>query len=270
MSSPAALRHLHLLADGVLPLHVPAGGAAAADTALQMATFKRTSVPSARSVASVSKDAATPLGAVWGLDFLPHMPPDIHGFRSGAIFVEKQSRYVKVFLVKEKTTEAVVNVLKVFEAEVRREHPGLGGITIHGDSDPAWTVSGRGDDSLPHALAAWNNSLPIALTFRRSAANTQAQNPAENAQGRIRWCTNANLYRGKVALSPERNDMRRRHRNDYASTSTQNSLCGAVSAAVRADGGEVAQRCWAGLVEPFNKLLHLAQRFEPSRTPPGF
>ena len=99
-----------------------------------------------------------------------------------------------------KATAAVTHALDKWLAMLSRVFPGHGAVEIWADSDPAWTVSDRGDDVLPVLLDSWLQQLPSPLHIRRSPADTHWQNPAENAIKRVMHCATANLFRANMAL----------------------------------------------------------------------
>ena len=75
------------------------------------------------------------------------------------------------------------------------------------DSGRAWTVTGRGGNMLPEALAQYFDDEE-AMLIRRSAGNNQARNPAESSTGRLNNNTFANQLRGHLG-PPTWTDMMR-------------------------------------------------------------
>ena len=73
-------------------------------------------------------------------------------------------------------------------------------IELHGDSDRAWTITGRGDDMLPKKLAKYMANEE-AVVVRLSASGAHGRCPAESAMGWVLNPTSANQLRGHLAPS---------------------------------------------------------------------
>lgn len=127
---------------------------AAAET-MMLASFKRINTPAGRSEASIARRNDVGPGERWSIDFLPTPPTDVDGYTSGLLMVYQASRYLHLVKLKAKSTDALVAALKTWRRDLAAAHPEVRKITIRGDSDPAWTVSKRGDDTLPALLGAW-------------------------------------------------------------------------------------------------------------------
>ena len=68
------------------------------------------------------------------------------------LFVEKHTLYVFICHLVDKTTSSFVYALRELVVFVRARSPEAFPIELHGDSDRAWAVTGRGDDTLPDEL----------------------------------------------------------------------------------------------------------------------
>ena len=103
--------------------------------------------------------------------------------------VDQATRYMVLTKLKGKTTEDLVHALKILRRDLAAAHPVVIKISIRGDSDPAWTVSRRGDNTCPGHLSNWLSTIEgRGITFEPSAAHTQAMNPVENAAKRFFQC----------------------------------------------------------------------------------
>jgi len=154
ITGPVVLRKLHLILDGVAKLHVPPNRKFV-DAAWRRAAMRRSWVPHTRSEAPMAQDVLIPLGRRWGMDITCRMPLSVDGKRYGIFFVEKHTLYVIVFYLADKTTSSFVYALRELVIFVRVNFPEALPIELHGDSDRAWTITGRGDDMLPKELAEY-------------------------------------------------------------------------------------------------------------------
>ena len=128
------------------------------------------------------------------------MPLSVDRKRYVVIFVEFQTLYMLVFYLIDKTTESFVYALRELNNWVRaRIGPGPP-LQIHGDSDRAWTITGRGNGMLPEALAQYFDDEG-AMLLRRSPGSNQQRNPAESSTGRLNNNTFANQMRGRLGVS---------------------------------------------------------------------
>ena len=169
--------------------------------------MRRSGVPHMRPAASLARDASIPLGRRWGMDLTCRMPLGVDGKRYGILFVEKHKLQIFICYLVDKTTSSFVYALRELVISVRARFPGAFPLELHGDSDRAWTITGRGDDTLPAELAAYMANEE-AVIMRRSASGAHGRCPAESAIGKALNLTFTNQLRGHLG-PPTLTDMMR-------------------------------------------------------------
>ena len=148
------LKDLHRIVDGVDKLIIKPGDSFL-DEAVQRACKRRTTVHHARSATSLARDETIPKGKFWYIDFTPRMPLSVDNKHYGLILIEKRTRYVLIYYVQDKSSESFVLALRQLLVFARQHFPEVLPLTIHGDSDSAWTVHNR-DELLPLRLAEFS------------------------------------------------------------------------------------------------------------------
>ena len=207
ITSPRVLRSPHLVLNGVDKLDVPPGDGALVDEAWQEAAMRRSAVRHKRSKESLARDKLIPPGRRWGMDLTCRMPLSVDGKRYGMLFVEKRTLFVFICYLVDKTTSSFVHALRELVVFVRAHLPEAFPIELHSDSDRAWAVTGRGDDTPPAELAEYMAN-ENAMIMRRSASGVHGRCPAESAMGKVFMQTFANQLRGLLG-PPTWTDMMR-------------------------------------------------------------
>lgn len=139
ISNLGMLRKMHELAGGVKELlDVPSSGKNLHDEAGVVGKFRKSQQYSSRSAASLEIDALVEKRQRRGIGLFPSMPRGVGGNTSGVVLAEYVTRYIYVYLTRDKTTGTVLKVLRFREAEVRKhcQYMADKAIELHGDSDP--------------------------------------------------------------------------------------------------------------------------------------
>jgi hypothetical protein len=202
LTSVKALKSLHLTADGADRLSgIPKNRTSMMSDAYLGASFRRNPGHHSRTRPSIEADSAVPLGKKWHMDLLPHTKKDVDGFSTGIFAVEECAGYVGCWPMRDKTHPEFTRALGDWLHFARTSHPSVDVYEIWADSDSLWTVSRKGDDTLPKQLKLWCAQTGEKILWQRSSAYLHSQNRAENAIKRVFHCATANLHQGRVTLA---------------------------------------------------------------------
>ena len=178
----------------------PPPGAQLVPDYLIQASLRRRAAPAARTLGSRVVSASLPVGKRWHVGMLPHLPPCLSGFVTGALFEEGQTTLLKLWPMRSGTAAEFGEVLDRHAVWVLAVHPDVGSLEIRGDSESAWTAHQRGDDQLPWALFERFRRTGRSFVIHRSPGGTQALKKAGTARGQFCYSMGANFRFGLLSL----------------------------------------------------------------------
>ena len=101
------------------------------------ASLRRRAAIAARALGSRALGALLPVGKRWHAAMLPHMPPCLSGFVTGALTVEDRMPVLKMWLMRSGTAADFGEVLDRHAVWVHALHRDVGSLEVRGDSDSA-------------------------------------------------------------------------------------------------------------------------------------
>lgn len=186
----------HLLYNGVKPMRA-LSNAELRDDAVRKGGSIRRRVRSARTNASMARDADVVVGTSWSWDFIPPPGECIDGYVAAILFVEKKTAYPHTVPVYGKTTADLIDAVDQLKLFITSGKPGVFLQVLHGDFDPAWARQGHGNLLNTRLWESYVRQSPIDC--RRSTPEVHEQNPNESHTWAVFWLMTMNLSRAGLS-----------------------------------------------------------------------